>query len=682
MSFPTKKFQTDTPLHLAAEGALGKVIQIFLEHGGNPNTANGRGETCLHSICHRPENARLRLQVMDHLLLWRGMITENGETVESVSINHVDVDGNAAVHYASSNGLLECVERLISLGAIISIVNKAQKTCCELADGDNHKELARMLELALVFQPVDSAMIEFDIEESLYFDNQNRLPMLALDCESFHIQDMTTLIDDMLIDFAEISGESFNRSESLLEAYSWDFNKLKKEFLRYSSNCYKLAQIQSMPVDPYEMDRGPWISESDILKNKSFVENIIVNDNDSDNFGNTKVTSHATINIHKHSEEDSSENVSEDRGGGVIPRGLSVDSILLDFKSHPDNERNIENEKSEIINEMEGTLRRSSSLLHSIDKNQSVSKKKEERKKMTDTKNPIDQQKDDGSTRRNKSEKKSPKSGKYDGKQPTLKHPVFTSNPCSICGDMMQRPVSASNALLTRAAEQRKEKEKMKEKGKVRGNENGGKEKGVTTDGNQFLKDSHINSDIDGTQMPSTASSSTPTISSFQSSSSSSAVYHSTSASTSLPHSNNYSEQQTESQTQTLSQNNHETLSQYEYQSGDVPDLDLRAVQCLSGHSFCLACWSAYVTLQVSTSVQLLYITIGFYKFIILSFPSPSLLYYFSFFRHSFSASFLPKSPCYSLLPYLEWFCYFRCLPILSSLFYLILFLHISDEFL
>ena len=83
-----------------------------------------------------------------------------------------------------------------------------------------------MLELALVFQPVDSAMIEFDIEESLYFDNQNRLPMIALDCESFHLDDISILIDDMLIDFAEMSGETFNRSESLLEAYSWDINTL------------------------------------------------------------------------------------------------------------------------------------------------------------------------------------------------------------------------------------------------------------------------------------------------------------------------------------------------------------------------------------------------------------------------------------------------------------------------
>ena len=606
MSFPTKKFQTDTPLHLAAEGALGKLIQIFLEHGGNPNTANGRGETCLHSICHRPENARLRLQVMDHLLLWRGAIAETGETVESVSINHVDVDGNAAVHYASSNGLLECVERLISVGAIISIVNKAQKTCCELADGDNHKELARMLELALVFQPVDSAMIEFDIEESLYFDNQNRLPMLALDCESFHLDDISILIDDMLIDFAEMSGETFNRSESLLEAYSWDINKLKKEYLRYSSSCYKLAQIQSMPVNPFEMDRGPWSPESDVLKYKELVDNIAVNDNNNDSFGITDVSSRVSIDIHKHSEEDFLKNIPGNGGDVVILRGLSAESIMLDFKSISEHEKNID-EKSNKIIEMEGSPHHSSSLVNSIDKNRSMEKKKEERKKTIDKKSPIDQHKDDSNNKRNKSEKKCSKSGEYDTRQSPLKYPVFTSNPCSICGEMMQRPVSASNASLTRGAEQRREKEKMSEKRKLRANERDGKEKeNGTRNGNQGVKDSHINSDIDGTHVPSAASSSTPTSSSLQSSSSS-ATYHSTSASTSLPNNHNYSEQHTKLQTQTLPQNYYE--NQYEYQSGDVPDLDLRTVQCLSGHSFCLACWSAYVSLQVRTSAQLFHIS-------------------------------------------------------------------------
>ena len=57
---------------------------------------------------------------------------------EMVSINHADLDGNGAVHYAAASGLVDCVDRLVSQGAIISLVNKAQKTCCELADAEQH----------------------------------------------------------------------------------------------------------------------------------------------------------------------------------------------------------------------------------------------------------------------------------------------------------------------------------------------------------------------------------------------------------------------------------------------------------------------------------------------------------------------------------------------------------------
>ena len=661
MSFPTKKFQTDTPLHLAAEGALGKLIQIFLEHGGNPNTANGRGETCLHSVCHRPENARLRLEVMDRLLLWRSIIAEDGDTIESVSINHVDIDGNAAVHYASSNGLLECVERLISLGAIISIVNKAQKTCCELADGDSHTELARMLELALVFQPIDSAMIEFDNEESLYFENQTRLPLLALDCNSFPIEDLSILIDDMLMDFTELSGESFNRSESLLEAYSWDAAKLKKEYGRNMSACYKLAQIQSTSVDPFEMDRGPWIPESNILKkmdddSSNYIEKNNSEKNDIVNQKNIKI-------IHSYPEEGASKNVPKNDDFALkvdeeFPMCVSVDSLQLDFKSTAENEKVIEKEKKdkkdkngkyddrENWTEKEIPTSGQSNLLNHVSSSNSDSKsrRKDERRKAKEMKNASVHDNQDLDLKRNKKEKKIIDINRFETRQSEMNHPVFTSNPCSICGEMMLRPVSASNALLTRAAEKRRDKGKMKGNGRAiekdRDREGGrgreGEKGGNFSNGDKDLKGSDINSDIDGTQIPSinininnnsnininnsNSDSRIPTTSSsshshFSPSSSSSSsftsVYQSPSSSL-TPSFHNYSGQQAKSQTQNPFQNQHQI--QYEHQSGDVPDLDQRAIQCLSGHSFCLACWSAYVSLQVLTLLTSLLPTI--YRFL------------------------------------------------------------------
>lgn len=63
--------------------------------------------------------------------------------------DQVDNDGNTACHYAASSGLARCVLELVRRGAIISIVNKDQMTCCELADAGLHVQLANSLELAL-----------------------------------------------------------------------------------------------------------------------------------------------------------------------------------------------------------------------------------------------------------------------------------------------------------------------------------------------------------------------------------------------------------------------------------------------------------------------------------------------------------------------------------------------------
>ncbi len=43
---------------------------------------------------------------------------------EKASINHVDYDGNTAIHLAASNNLQQCVSILLFSGAIISIVNR------------------------------------------------------------------------------------------------------------------------------------------------------------------------------------------------------------------------------------------------------------------------------------------------------------------------------------------------------------------------------------------------------------------------------------------------------------------------------------------------------------------------------------------------------------------------------
>jgi Ankyrin repeat len=509
MPFPTKKFQQETPLHLAAEAALGKLIKVFLEHGGNPNSANGREETCLHSICHHPDNAALRLEVMNNLLLWRSADVEDGEEPESVSINHVDIDGNAAVHYASSNGLTECVEKLISLGAIISIVNKAQRTCCELADSEGYPELAGALELALVFQPVDSSMEAFDQTEFLYYQNQSRHALLALDCESMKQEEVSAVINEMLSEFCSFSGESLNRAESLLESCSWDLTKLKKEFQKSSSDVYKLAQIEPLRVPSFSTDPAPLIPNNE--KEKEILS--------EQHQANIEISMNPTsIEKESHNTE------------------LSVDSLNLNFEETNSKISSIENHATK------EDIKADSNLLDS---------------------------------------------------------PVFVPSPCSICQEIMLQPVTAAAALKARKAPL----SCMSGEGSLYG-----VDVEVVTGWGSMSDPVGLSSSSSG------SATATATASSYSkayngdisSDSAIGATVGYTSSMTGIP-----SEKATATAaaaTDSMSGKEKGGCEDPYFVSltnpTDLdPDLEQRGLQCQSGHMFCVACWSAYASLQVLVCV-------------------------------------------------------------------------------
>jgi hypothetical protein len=136
---------------------------------------------------------------VDELVNWNGffkLLDGSEQPMEKVSVNHIDVDGNAAIHYAAASGLLQCVEKLVLLGAIISIVNKGNITCCEMADEKGHKPLALMLELALVFQPVDESMLAFD---SFQFDFDYAVPgKVLLSTVSLTLGGVNDFIEDAI----------------------------------------------------------------------------------------------------------------------------------------------------------------------------------------------------------------------------------------------------------------------------------------------------------------------------------------------------------------------------------------------------------------------------------------------------------------------------------------------------
>ena len=139
--------------------------------------------------------------------------SEHQPTGEAVSLNQVDTDGNSAIHCAARSGLQSCVEKLVAVGAIISIVNRDNDTCCEVADVHNHKALASMLELALVFQPVDEGMAQFESMQQFPYGNQPG--KLFVDCESLSSAGVSEFIEaavnevcDVLLEDGEGSCDS------------------------------------------------------------------------------------------------------------------------------------------------------------------------------------------------------------------------------------------------------------------------------------------------------------------------------------------------------------------------------------------------------------------------------------------------------------------------------------------
>ena len=111
-----------------------------------------------------------------------------------------------------------------------------------------------MLELALVFQPVDSGMEEFDQSEALYFASQSRTPAIALDCDSLSKYALKTFVDELVKDVTKITGESSARGEAMLEAHSWDFARLKQAWSKDRAGVCQLARLSYPPCPPMILD--------------------------------------------------------------------------------------------------------------------------------------------------------------------------------------------------------------------------------------------------------------------------------------------------------------------------------------------------------------------------------------------------------------------------------------------
>ena len=202
-------------MNLVSQFCMIKLCKMFLDNGGNPNCLNSLNQSCIHSLCSRPEAPEQREELLKIFLNW-----DSGNICGTGRQNQVDLEGNTAVHLAASNGLIACVMQLVKAGAIISLVNNSQRTCCELAELGGHADLSSMLELALIFQPLDADMAAFDEENNR--TNQSQMPTFILDCESKSEEEMGQYMESLVASTAELIKESPARAESLLKVTNWD----------------------------------------------------------------------------------------------------------------------------------------------------------------------------------------------------------------------------------------------------------------------------------------------------------------------------------------------------------------------------------------------------------------------------------------------------------------------------
>ena len=252
-----------------------RLCVALLGKGGDPTVLNDRLETCLHCVCSVATHPDVRTTILEILLQWRG-VSENGVEgeEEKVSLNRVDIDGDTAIHLAALNGLVGCVEKLIALGAIISIVNKNNRTCCELADESSHPALALALELALVFQPVDSSMAEFAASQRFPYDGHQGRLLLSGQSFGDDGSDLDAFIEEALGEITSVvterdlrdvkegklsaadlqarvaAADYVARAEALLSAYAWDVAKLVKEYRENPVQVLTAARLQPfLPTD-------------------------------------------------------------------------------------------------------------------------------------------------------------------------------------------------------------------------------------------------------------------------------------------------------------------------------------------------------------------------------------------------------------------------------------------------
>lgn len=167
----TKNYRGFTALHLAARYSSIETVEVLLRDGNaDPNVEDYDKRTALHAAINRSERA---CDIIDLLVSW------------GAQVNKKDEYGYSPLHLAATDGLSQCVETLIFLGADVTSKSKKGHTALSVIARKMPKSLAIVkhhLDSGICFnQTSDSSeevQIEFDFGRLLKFSYPREITYL------------------------------------------------------------------------------------------------------------------------------------------------------------------------------------------------------------------------------------------------------------------------------------------------------------------------------------------------------------------------------------------------------------------------------------------------------------------------------------------------------------------------
>jgi ankyrin repeat/IBR domain-containing protein 1 len=174
------EYSLDTYMHVSAKYGMVDFLKLMLyENNGDPNKLNRHRQTVLHKVCQGNVDA-VQYECMKLLLQWhdpsqsaallmtkaagvggsnRELPASNNENknektslvLTEINVNAKDEHDNTPLHYAAMKNLPTCVQTLVAHGAYLFVENMEHSTPCDLAERNDHKDIALYLESKMIF---------------------------------------------------------------------------------------------------------------------------------------------------------------------------------------------------------------------------------------------------------------------------------------------------------------------------------------------------------------------------------------------------------------------------------------------------------------------------------------------------------------------------------------------------